>query len=102
MSEKKIAGRIVQKHDLEANWLKATNFIPKKGEIVVYDIDENYTYERLKIGDGKTVVSNLPFYLQDEIEDIGASLAEKVELITVDDIDTICGTDILLSSETTF
>lgn len=80
MSEKKIAGRIVQKHDLEANWLKATNFIPKKGEIVVYDIDENYTYERLKIGDGKTVVSNLPFYLQDEIEDIRAALAEKVEV----------------------
>lgn len=61
MSEKKLNARIVHKHDVEANWLKATSFIPKQGEIVVYDIDVNYTYERFKIGDGKTVVSSLPF-----------------------------------------
>lgn len=61
MSEKKLNARIVHKHDVEANWLKATSFIPKQGEIIVYDIDANYTYERFKIGDGKTVVSALPF-----------------------------------------
>lgn len=61
MSEKKFNARIVHKHDIEANWLKATNFIPKQGEIIIYDIDTNYTYERMKIGDGKTVVSSLPF-----------------------------------------
>lgn len=40
------------------------------------------------------------------IYDINAASADALnnsaELITVDDIDTICGTDILLSSETTF
>ena len=62
MAEKNMKARIVHKHDIEANWLKATNFIPMKGEIIVYDIDDIYNYERFKIGDGKTLVSELPFY----------------------------------------
>lgn len=53
--------RIVQKHDTQANWDKATNFIPKIGEIIVYDADDNYPYARTKIGDGVTTVGNLPF-----------------------------------------
>ena len=53
--------RIIQKHDIEANWQKATNFIPKKGEIIVYDIDSNHNYERIKIGDGEHIPNNLPF-----------------------------------------
>ena len=61
MPEKSIKSRIVHKHDSEANWLKATNFIPKQGEIIVYDADEKYPYERFKIGDGTTLVSDLPF-----------------------------------------
>lgn len=61
MAEKNIASRIVHKHDTEANWLKATSFIPKQGEIIVYDADSTYSYERFKIGDGTTVVSSLPF-----------------------------------------
>jgi hypothetical protein len=67
---KEIAGRLVLKHDIEVNWNKAESFIPKQGEVIVYDIDENYYYERIKIGDGKTAVTNLPFYLVDEVEDI--------------------------------
>ena len=61
MAEKNIKSRIVHKHDLESNWLLATNFVPKQGELIVYDIDDNYDYERFKIGDGVTVVSSLPF-----------------------------------------
>ena len=61
MSEKILNSRIVHKHDTAENWSKATNFIPMKAEIIVYDIDENYTYPRIKIGDGKTLVSALPF-----------------------------------------
>ena len=61
MAEKIINSRIIHKHETEENWLKATNFIPKQGEVVVYDIDSNYSYERFKIGDGVTVVSDLPF-----------------------------------------
>lgn len=61
MAEKIIKGRLVQKHDVESNWRLATNFIPKQGEVIIYDIDSNYDYERVKIGDGKTLVSSLPF-----------------------------------------
>lgn len=53
--------RIVQKHDTQANWDKAINFIPKNGKIIVYDADDNYPYARTKIGDGVTTVGNLPF-----------------------------------------
>lgn len=62
MAEKNnMYGRVQNKHDTEANWLKATNFIPKAGEIIVYDPDDTYTYARIKIGDGTTLVNNLSF-----------------------------------------
>lgn len=70
MAEKRIIGRVVQKHDVEKNWLKATNFIPMAGEVIVYDRDDNvtdeslkgtYSYERIKIGDGVQNVNTLPF-----------------------------------------
>ena len=59
--EKNMNARIQHKHDIEANWNKALNFIPKIGEIIVYDIDENYNYSRFKIGDGVRTISNLEF-----------------------------------------
>ena len=61
MANKTVKTRIVNKHDIETNWAKAVNFIPKKGEIIVYDEDDTYTCPRFKVGDGKTVVSSLPF-----------------------------------------
>lgn len=61
MAEKNMKARIVHKHDTASNWEKATGFIPKKGEIIVYDIDDNYAYERIKIGDGTQNVNALPF-----------------------------------------
>lgn len=56
MANKTYQGRIVQKHDSSANWAKATNFIPLKGEIIIYD-DLN----KIKIGDGTTKVNDLDF-----------------------------------------
>lgn len=61
MPEKIVKGRLVQKHDTQSHWELATTFIPKQGELIVYDIDDNYSYERLKIGDGVTLVNDLPF-----------------------------------------
>ena len=61
MNEKMFNTRIIHKHDIEANWNKAVNFIPMQGEIIVYDIDETYNYERVKIGDGTTKINDLPF-----------------------------------------
>lgn len=59
--QKKINARLMQKNGLESEWNLATNFIPMKGEIIVYNPDNNYNYARIKIGDGITLVQNLPF-----------------------------------------
>lgn len=59
--EKNISSRIQHKHDIEINWNKASNFIPKAGEIIIYDIDEIYSYPRIKIGDGIKFVNDLSF-----------------------------------------
>lgn len=68
MSEKTLTNvRIVHKHDIEENWLKATNFIPKQGELIIYDVDDKYNYERMKIGDGISLVNDLPFGSPDSV-----------------------------------
>lgn len=70
MAEKNIKSRIVHKHDTESNWSKAITFIPKQGEIIIYDIDSNHSYERFKIGDGITKVNNLPFADANKVDKI--------------------------------
>lgn len=62
-TEKRLNARLIQKHDVEANWITASNngFVPLNGEIIFYDKDENYDYVRMKIGDGTTLVNELPF-----------------------------------------
>lgn len=59
--EKIFQSRIQLKHDIEENWLKAINFIPKEGEIIIYDVDANNPTPRFKIGNGETVINTLPF-----------------------------------------
>ena len=56
-----IKARIKNKHDTEANWASAVNFTPLAGEVIVYDVDVNHAYPRFKVGDGKTLVSALPY-----------------------------------------
>lgn len=76
--EKTMKARVQHKHDIEANWLKATNFTPLASEIIVYDPDENYDYPRIKIGDGKTNINTLPFVTKDyaKISDIPTKPAD--------------------------
>lgn len=54
--EKFISTRIQHKTDTSENWAKATGFIPKKGELIIYS-DLN----RIKVGDGIHNVNDLPF-----------------------------------------
>ena len=86
MAEKTLNTRIVHKHDTEANWNLATNFIPKRGELIIYDTDATHNAVRIKIGNGTTKVINLPF---------------TVAPITNAEIDTICGTTIQLAEDVT-
>lgn len=72
--------RITLKHDIEANWVKAKNFIPLAGELIIYDPDTDApqpmtgsnSLPRIKIGDGKTPVNSLSF-VSSLSEDIGGS-----------------------------
>lgn len=62
MEEQKMANiRIQNKSDKQVNWEKAINFVPLKGEIIIYEKDENYLYDRIKLGNGITKVNDLPF-----------------------------------------
>lgn len=56
-TEKTITTRVQMKTDTASNWGKATNFTPKKGEIIVYSGNP----PRIKVGDGATKVNALPF-----------------------------------------
>ncbi len=64
-TEKTLKTRVVLKHDTEANWITAGNaanpFIPKKGEVIIYDPDGTHTYSRQKVGDGIKNINALPF-----------------------------------------
>ena len=64
-TEKTLKTRVVLKHDTEANWKTAGNaanpFIPKKGEVIIYDPDGTHTYSRQKVGDGIKNINTLPF-----------------------------------------
>ena len=70
-----IKARIKNKHDTEANWASAVNFTPLAGEVIVYDVDANHAYPRFKVGDGKTLISALPFST-----DVLASYVTETEL----------------------
>lgn len=80
-NEKEILSRITHKHDIEANWEKATNFIPKAGELIIYDKDNNYPYERLKIGDGIKKVNELDFFTFATVETWTDENTSQVQLL---------------------
>ena len=65
MSEKTLKTRIQNKRGTTADWANGTapNFVPKDGEIVAYT-----DVHRIKIGDGATTVSALPFV--DKVRDV--------------------------------
>ena len=58
-NEKLINSRVQLKIDSDDNWAKATTFIPKDGEPIIYRTDNEIV--RIKIGDGSTMVNDLPF-----------------------------------------
>jgi hypothetical protein len=84
-----IKGRIINKHDTEANWNKAVNFAPLLGETIVYDPDSTHSRPRYKVGiwDGKSektadmLIMNLPFANEPDtiLEDDLANLFTKAK-----------------------
>ena len=56
--------RVSHLHKTEAEWKKLNHWTPAAGELVVYDPDENYSYSRIKIGDGKRSLRDLDFFIE--------------------------------------
>ena len=76
MAESNLKARVINKHDIESNWSLATNFIPKQGEIIVYDKDSEHDYVRIKVGDGTTLVNDLDFIDKNYLYKIEQSLTD--------------------------
>ena len=53
--------RIQLKSDTKENWDQASNFIPLEGELIIYTTTATPPTCYLKVGDGTTTVTNLPF-----------------------------------------
>jgi hypothetical protein len=85
-SKQPLKTRISHKHNLEVNWITATTFLPKAGELIIYDPEvdadgntltmivngkavpalpkgrtEPYTASRIKVGDGYHYINDLEF-----------------------------------------
>ena len=58
--KKRLGGKVQFKHETEANW-ELSNYVPDKGEQVLYDPDEQIKHTRIKFGNGKDKVKDLPF-----------------------------------------
>ena len=82
MANKEIKTRIQNKNDTSENWAKAVNFIPLKGEIIIY----NDTLQ-FKIGDGTTLLSQLEFtdkeFTSEEISSLYGNSVELSEEVTL-------------------
>ena len=98
----KINARLQHKIDTQENWEKATNFIPLKGELIIYDIDANNTSRRIKIGDGTTPVNDLEFVsAQSDYEQNDSSKSDYIknrthykEVIHQEKVDLLPATEI--------
>ena len=61
MINKNLNGNVIPKHGAEGAWILEGDYIPEIAENIVYDPDKRHDYPRLKIGDGRTKVADLPF-----------------------------------------
>lgn len=77
-----IKTRFQLKNETEENWNKSS-FIPLKGEPVIYSTDATHPFFRIKIGDGVTGVTELPFVNAETVGTI-ASWAANADYIPAD------------------
>lgn len=61
--------RVSQLCKTEAEWAGLPDFVPLQGEVVIFSPDKQYKYARLKIGDGKTLLRNIPFFIDSSVND---------------------------------
>jgi hypothetical protein len=61
MAENTIKGRLIMKHGSSTDWASASSFVPKQGELIIYDTGDATLPSQFKIGDGARTVGALPF-----------------------------------------
>lgn len=67
--------------DTTANWNLKVNYVPKKGEIVVYSdryVIDDINYPGIKIGDGLAYLIDLPFFGDDRVDYILGLLFDHI------------------------
>lgn len=79
MIKHSMKARVSQLHKTETAWNTLDSFIPLSGEVVLFDADECYDYVRVKIGDGKTLLKDLPFVIDSAITTRIKSLTEVID-----------------------
>lgn len=82
-SPKKVKTRIIHKHATAAVWksVAGKDFKPLQAELIVYDPDQEHAHSRLKIGDGKSTVQQLPFISAENADTAEKlSTARKIQL----------------------
>ncbi len=70
---KTLNARPIPIHDTQSNWERAVGFVPKRGEIVIYDKDIVHNYSRIKVGDGVTAINDLPFVIDSALDQLFTS-----------------------------
>lgn len=106
---KNFKARIQNKHDIEVNWNKATTFVPLAGELIIYDRESAdgttllpgvslptgrtvpYTYNRVKVGDGVTPVTQLSFIDKEVKDTMQATVDSLISCGTTDPSSTTTG-----------
>lgn len=85
---KRLRGKAVFKHETEADWLKS-NYVPEDGEMVLYDEDKDHKQKRIKYGNGKDKVKDLPFAQAEESE--WDFVIDKIENFTTENLANMYG-----------
>ena len=62
--------RVSNLHKTEAEWKKLDHWTPAAGELIVYDPDDDHSYSRIKIGDGKRTLKQLDFFIESIIAEM--------------------------------
>ena len=70
--------RICLLHKTESEWNKLSDFTPLQGELIIFDPDRRHRYARVKIGDGATELSKLPFLIDPAVDEFIENHCDKV------------------------
>ena len=73
---KEVTAIVCHIHGTQAEWDSVKDFVPLVGQVIVYDKDDTYNFERFKIGDGVTTVEHLPFSDDNLRESINSQITQ--------------------------